>query len=78
VSEKSITHTKFVVENPEWKSQSGRSRRGWRAKEGQYEDLDLRITNFCCVKSEICVFPFVTSSPTAQSSKLFVFIYLQN
>jgi len=29
------------------------------------------------VKSENCVFFFVTSSPTAQSNKLFVFNYLQ-
>jgi len=56
VSEKSITHTKFVAENPEWKSQSGRSRRGWRATEGQYEDLDLRVTNFIVLSQKFACF----------------------
>ena len=39
-------HTQFVVGNPEMKSQIGRSRRGWRVKGRQCEDMDLRVTIF--------------------------------
>jgi hypothetical protein len=39
-----IIHTEFVVGNNKWKSQFWRSRCGWKVKEGQYVDLDLRLT----------------------------------
>jgi hypothetical protein len=54
--EKWIIHTKFVVGNLEWKSHLGRSRRGWRIKERQYENLDLRVTIFIVFRSENYMF----------------------
>jgi hypothetical protein len=45
-------HTQFVVGNPEMKSQIGRSRRGWRVKGRQCEDMDLRFTIFIVFRSE--------------------------
>jgi hypothetical protein len=68
---KRITHTKSVVGNPEWKSQRGISRIGWRTKERQYEYLDLRVTNLIVLRQKIAWFCSVTSSPTAQSNKFF-------
>jgi hypothetical protein len=76
--EKLIIHTKFVVGNPKWKIQLGRFKRGWSVKEGQYENLELRVTNFIVLSQKIERFCSVNSSPTAQSNKLFVFNEFQN
>jgi hypothetical protein len=71
-------HTKYVVGNSEWNSQLGRSRRGWRIKEGQNEYLDLQAIIYIVFNQKIVCFCFVTSTPNARSNKFLVINYLQN